>query len=337
MAHQHFTKDDRNELAILLKKGVTQKDIAFALGKHPSSIGREIKRNSVKGEYLSHKAQHKALVSRAKSKYQNMKIEEHNEFRNYLIEHIQEYWTPEEIAGRWNKKQKTKRFFNSNFEPVFFSAPTIYKWLYSNRAQHYCKFLKSKRYKIKKRKNDLNKAKKSIIPNPVSIHERPPAVAKNIVFGTFEGDTLGRIKSDKDVIAGIREKVSRYLMIKKEQGLKYAMDGFKNMLNPHQEILKSITLDRGVENVNYAILNTDVYFCDPYSSWQKGGIENDFQRLRRFIPKGSSLNDYSINDIIKFNNIMNNTPRKCLNWNTPKEVFEQLKVVSQTPPRGVSN
>ena len=95
------------------------------------------------------------------------------------------------------------------------------------------------------------------------------------------------------------------------------------LLNPHHDTFKSLTLDNGVENVRYEELNIDTYFCHPYSSWEKGAIENCFKRLRRFIPKKASLKDYSREDIIHFAKIMNDTPRKCLNWKTPKEVFEE--------------
>jgi len=105
------------------------------------------------------------------------------------------------------------------------------------------------------------------------------------------------------------------------------MDGFKNQLGPYRRIADTLTLDNGVENVRYEELGINTYFCRTYCSCDKATIENSWGRLRRFIPKGASLKDYSHDDIKRFADLMNNTPRKCLNYRTPKEVFdEQLKL-----------
>lgn len=319
MSYKHFTKDDRNELAILLKKGYFQKDIAETLGKDPSSISREISLNSVNGIYDSEKAQNKSKVKRSKSKYQCMKIVKHSELIEYIENNLRDkHWAPEKIAGRWN----SENHLDKNGNKLIISAPSIYKYLYSNRGQYLCKYLCSKRYTKKKRKEG-GKQKRQLIPNRISIEERPDVVNGRNEFGHWEGDTLGRIKTDSEVVIGLSERISRFILIDKMPRLKYSMDGFKQMLNPYHDTFKSLTLDNGVENVRYEELNVDAYFCHPYSSWEKGGIENLFKRLRRFIPKKASLKDYSREDIIGFAEIMNNTPRKCLEWKTPKEVFEE--------------
>lgn len=319
MGYSHFTKDERNELAILLKKGYFQKEIAETLGKDPSSISREIRRNKVKGIYEAKKAHHKSLVKRSKSKYQCMKIVKYTELIDYIETNLRNNsWTPEEIAGRWNDEYR----LDNNGKKIIISAPSIYKYLYSSRGQYLCKHLYSRRY-TKKRRKEGGKTKKQIIPNRTSIDERPEVIAKRIEFGHWEGDTLGRIRSDSEAVVGLVERMSRYLLIDKVPMLKYTVDGFKMLLNPHHDTFKSLTLDNGVENVRYEELNVDTYFCHPYSSWEKGAIENCFKRLRRFIPKKASLKDYSREDIIGFAETMNNTPRKCLNWKTPREVFEE--------------
>lgn len=163
----------------------------------------------------------------------------------------------------------------------------------------------------------------------MSIEQRPAIVSERTRFGDFEGDTLGKIKTDKEVIAGLVERMSRYLFLGKEPGLKYTMDGFNKQLNPYQSIIESLTLDNGVENVRYEELGIDTFFCHPYSSWEKGSIENSFQRLRRFLPKRASLSDYSNEDIRRFAYLMNNTPRKCLNFRTPREVFEEQLILKK--------
>ena len=318
----HFKKFNRIELSILLKKGYSYHDIGDEIGKNASSISREISDNSTNGIYNPIQAEYKARLKRRMSKYQGMKVAERPWLEEYIADKMKNNgWTPEEISGRLKRE-------NNNQNVI--SAKSIYKFLYSNHGQYLCRYLPHQRYKPRKRGG--KKAKKSIIPNKKSISTRPVVVDLNIQFGHFEGDTLGRIKTDNEVITGARERMSKKLFICKMPKLKYAMDGFNQMLNPHHNIIESFTLDNGVENVRYEELGISTYFCDPYSSWQKGGIENDFMRLRRWIPKKSSLNDYSEQDIYVIMEKMNNTPRKCLNWKTPNEVWNELYTVKANSP-----
>ena len=313
MRYSHFSKTERLEVSVLLKRGCSHREIGSALGKHHSSVSREIKDNSVNGRYDPLKAQIKAVRKRAGSKYQCMKIREHPELENYVTEKVKSYWSPEEIAGRIK---------NIDVQVKYVSAPSIYKYLYSRWGQYLHSYLHSGHWSKRKRYG-IKGPRKERIPNRVSIEERPNIVNKRLRFGDFEGDTLGRIKTDKEVIAALVERLSRNIFLIKELGLKYAVDGFKKMLSPYQSTIESLTLDNGVENVRYEELGVDTFFCHPYTSCEKATMENSLGRLRRFIPKGASLNNYSAEDICHFAELMNNTPRKCLGYRTPKEVFEE--------------
>jgi IS30 family transposase len=248
-----------------------------------------------------------------------MKIRENQELESYVVDKIKSYWSPEEIAGRLK---------NIDTQIKYVSAPSIYKYLYSCYGQylHSClysgRWCKRKRYKIKG-------PKKPKIPNRVSIEARPAIVSQRARFGDFEGDTLGRIKTDKEVIVGSVERLSRYILLGKESGLKYAVDGLKKCLSPYQNAIETLTLDNGPENARYEELGIDTFFCHPYCSCEKATMENSFGRLRRFIPKGASLRDYSDEDIRRFVDLMNNTPRKCLNYRTPKEIFEEQLILKK--------
>lgn len=312
MRYRHFTSDERLEISILLKKGYSFRAIGRAMGKNHSSISREIKNNSVNGIYDPRKAQHKAWIKRANSKYQGMKIRGHPKLEKYIRINMTNYWTPEQIAGRWNKVHAQK-------ELIRIYAPSIYKYLYSLYGQTLCQYLPSKRYKRKPRVK--NKQKKQLIPNRILIDKRPEIINKRKRLGDFEGDTLGSIKSDQQKVVGLVDRKSRYILLKKVRRLKYTIDGYKTLLRPYYHIIHSLTLDNAVEHVRYQELGVDSYFCHPYSSWERGTMENSFGRLRRFIPKKTSLKNYSNADIQGFQNIMNHTPRKCLNWNTPAEIF----------------
>lgn len=313
MKYTHFTKSDRLELSILLNRGYSHRDIAKSLGKHHSSISREVEENSVKGQYDPVKAHNKAIKKRFKSKYQGMKIREHPELESYVMDKIKSYWSPEEIAGRIK---------NVDTEIQYVSAPSIYKYLYSRYGQYLHSYLYSGRW-CKRKRYKIKGPKKPKIPNRVSIEARPAIVGQRTRFGDFEGDTLGRIRTDAEVIVGSVERLSRYILLGRELGLKYAVDGLKKCLSPYQNAIETLTLDNGPENARYEELDIDTFFCHPYCSCEKATMENSFGRLRRFIPKGASLRDYSEEDIKRFTDLMNNTPRKCLNYRTPKEVFEE--------------
>jgi len=315
MSYQHFKAVERKELSALLKKGYSQSFCAKALGKNASSVSREIKGNSTNGIYDSVKAQAKANRKRLCSKHKGMKIRKTPWLEDYIIERLsKDKWTPEQIANRL-------RYENEN-ETVI-THKIIYQWLYSAFGQAYCKHLPSKRYYRRKRTGV--KTDREIIKDRVFIDLRPQIINSRKEFGHCEGDTLGAPKSSKERIAATAERMSRKLFAVKVRRLKYSMDGFKKLLNPYQKVFRSWTLDNGVENVRYKETKLTTYFCHPYSSWEKGSLENSLGRLRRFIPKKARMEEFGQRQINYFLKLMNNTPRKCLGWQTPNEVFnEQL-------------
>lgn len=311
MSYSHFTKNNRTELSILLKKGYPYRDIGDALGKSPSSISREVKKNSVNGVYDPDKADHKAYVKRKYSKYQGMKVWENDEIRSYVEEKTQKFWSPEATAGRLERETKGR---------LTIKPDTIYKYLYSSYGQHLCCYLKSRRYKPKRQKGE--KLKKEFIPNRVSIEKRPNIINHRRRYGDYEGDTMGRPKwASLETLSVLRERKSRKLFAVKVPRPKYAVEGFEAMLSPLSAL--SLTLDNGLENVRYEKLNIAAFFCHPYSSWEKGSVEQGIGLIRRFIPRKSDLKDYTQEDIDAIMDIINNTPLKCLNWKTPNEVFEE--------------
>lgn len=321
MSYQHFKQSDRDEISILLKKGYSCREIADVIRKNHSSVSREIKANSARGIYDSRKAQAKARLKRRMSKYQGMKIAGKSDLEIKTAVGLMASWSPEEIAGRIT--------FLNNGEAVV-SAKSIYKFCYSNRGQYLCKYLPHKRYRPKRRTGA--KSAKIIIPNRVLIDFRPAAVAEQKRFGDFEGDTLGRPRHENETLIGAVERQSLYFVGRKVPRLKYSMDGLKNVLRPYQKIVRSMTLDNGVENARHEQLNIETFFCHPYSSWEKPIIENTFGRLRRFIPKKTSLANYTQEQISAIIEMMNDTPRKKLGYRTPKEVFNELYALSTNLP-----
>lgn len=307
--YTHFSKTERLELSVLLKKGYSLRDIGRALKKSPSSVSREVMRNSVQGVYDPQKAAHKTYVKRRYSKYQGMKVREHPELEAYIAKKLRQDWAPDVIAGRW-KLERTL--------PVTITAKGIYKYLYSPYGQHLCRFLKSGQYRRKPRRE---KVEKVLIPNRIFIDERPRVINLRKRYGDFEADTLGRSYGVKETLVGIVERKSRFVFAQRIHRLRETIPSIKTFISGIPA--RSITFDNGSENTRHLELGIATYFCHPYSSWEKGQIENVFKLMRRYIPKKSDLACYSENDISAIVNRINSIPRKVLNYRTPKEVFEE--------------
>jgi transposase, IS30 family len=305
--YKHLGKSDRLELYVLLNKGYSQRDISKALSLSQSTVSRELRRNVMRrtNEYIPLKADQKSRMRRLYSKYQGMKIDRDQSLKDFVISGLNHGWTPEEISGRLKCEHS-----------IILGFKSIYTWLESARGQKYESLLPSYTWKKRWRKK---KSLNSHIPNRISIESRPEIINKRERIGDFEGDTMGKPKYTSQTLVAIIDRKSRYLAAKKVKALKYTIKAFKTILPDGS---KSLTLDNGLENIRYEQLGIKTYFCHAYSSWEKGSIENSFQRLRRYIPKKSDLANFSNEYIAFIINQMNNTPRKCLDYRTPAEVFK---------------
>lgn len=308
LKYKHISQDERNELAILLKKGYSLRDIAEVLKRNPSSVSREVKDNKVNGIYDPTKAQHKAYVKRLHSKYQGMKIRGNSFLEQYIHEKIKLGWSPERTAGRL--KLETE-------QSISFKA--VYKYLHHNPwGWSLVKYL---RYRGRKRKKKSESKWGEIIKNRIFIDQRPEIINSKSRYGDFEADTMGKSKdASSQTLVVARERKSRCLFAKKVPQLKFAIDGLKDILALIP--VQSLTFDNGPENARYDELGIDTYFCHTYASWEKGLVENGIGLIREYIPKKSDLADYSDDYISAIIERINSIPMKCLGFYTPKEIFE---------------
>lgn len=308
MRYQHLSKTERFELSILLKKGYSVRSIASVLKRSPSSVSRELGRNKVNGSYDPDKADHKAYVKRLGSKYQGMKIKENQELERYVRERLKRRWSPEQIAGRLRLKHGQTVI---SHRVIYKYLDSVFGWPLKRYLKYQGKYFKYSGYR---------RSKKNVIDNRVFVDQRPLVINQRERYGDFEGDTLGRPGNTGPTLAALVERKSRYLLARKIKRLGQTMEAFKELLAGSQN--RSLTLDNGLENQRQE-LGLDAYFCHPYSSWEKGSIENAFNILREYIPKKASLDNYSQKDLDAILEEINATPRKCLNYYTPKEVFEE--------------
>lgn len=312
--YSHINKAERLEIKILLDKGYSYRSIARVLKRSISSISEEIRNNGVNGEYDPEKAHHKARVKRKNSKYQGMKIVEDDNLWRYIENKIKEDWSPEMISGRIEEIDRHIKYI---------SPKGIYKFIYSVYGR---KLERCLAYKGRKRKSKTTQKIHQLLDR-VFIDKRPKIVDKRRRFGDWEGDFIVSNKQGKGVILTLYERKGKYVLMKKMAD--------KTINEVHQiiyeltngVILNSLTLDNDIVFKKHKelseVLGKPIYFCHPYHSWEKGGVENTNKLIRRYIPKGSDISQYSDEYIQMIQDKLNNRPRKCLNYRTPNEIMAQ--------------
>jgi len=313
---------ERSEIEILLARNFSIREIAEALNRSPNTISREVRVNSVCGEYLAKKAKQKSRVSRRSRRYQWQKIEQYPKLRAFIIRKLKKHWSPDGIAGHLKDEQTLLPTIGTD---------QIYAWLYSSRGQPYCQYLLSKRYRPKLQKD--KKTERVMIPDRVSITERPAIVETRGRTGDWEGDTVvsGKKTGAKVALAVASERITKLITAQLIPNLK--PESFSTaaitMLSDKQAY--TLSLDNGIENKQHQTITkatgADVFFCDPYSSWQKGGVENANKMLRRYLPKGCDLSKFTQAQVDGFVSLINNKPRRCLGYKSSLQLATEKRVI----------
>jgi IS30 family transposase len=315
---------ERSEISILLKRDCSLREIATALGRSPNTVSYELKKNSVDGIYEPVKAKAKSRVARRSRRYQWRKIEHHPALRTFIIEKLSppNHWSPDAIAGYLKHERSVLPTVGKD---------QIYAWLYSSYGQPYCQHLLSKRYQPKHR-ND-NKTERVMIQDRVSITERPAVVEDRKEAGHWEGDTVvsGKRTQSKAALAVAQERTTRLIGATLIPNLK--PESFTAATNGMLANKKAVTLslDNGIENKQHAAITAAtgvvIYFCDPYSSYQKGGVEHANKMLRRYLPKGCDLGNYTQEQIDQFVATLNRKPRRCLGYKSALQCAKEKGII----------
>ncbi|MEK7152967.1 MAG: IS30 family transposase, partial [Patescibacteria group bacterium] len=302
---------ERSEIQILKNKGYSLRKIAEVLGRSPNTISREIKVNSVAGEYIATKAKAKARVSLRSRRYQWQKIEHNKGLREFIAEKLAppHSWSPKVIAGHLKHHQSAL---------AYVSAPQIYAWLRSSHGQAYCPYLLCERYRVKKQRK--NKTGRAMIPDRTSITERPVAALDRAEPGHCEYDSVvsSRHSGSTYALAVVQERSSRLVRAKLVPNLRPAPYA-KTILGLVEGLqTRSLTTDNGIENKHHREIakktGTPVFFTDPYSSWQKGGVEHANKMLRRYFPKGTNFANITQDEVDAALWTINNKPRQSLGY-----------------------
>lgn len=309
--YNHLTSQKRCVISTLLENGWSRAKIADTIGVDPSTVTREINRNSgVRGSYNWETAQ-KNANQRKKRKPGNHAIPQ--EIKDEAIRLlIEEQWSPEQISAVLKERG------------MKISHETIYKMIREDKRNGGTLYLYC-RHHLKHRSKPVSNGG-SAICNRTSISERPKE-ADGSRFGDFEMDTIIG-KGNHGAILTLTEKSTGMLFMRKLNKGKDAKELAKSvvrLLMPYRAFLKSITTDNGLEFACHEYitkkLGVTVYFTDPYSSWQKGSIENQNGLIRQYIPKSSVFDDISHQFVTKVADKINRRPREKLKFRTPFECF----------------
>ena len=302
---------ERSEISILLKRACSLREIAKALGRSPNTVSYEIKTNSVNGTYDPLKAKQKSRAARRSRRYQWRKIEHHPKLREFVVEKLAtpNHWSPDAIAGYLKHEQSALPYV---------STPQIYAWLYSSYGQQYCQHLPSKQYSPKRR--NKHKTDRVMIPDRTPITERPVTVEDRHEAGHWEGDTVvsGKRTHSKTVLAVAQERTTRLISATLLPNLKPESFTTATVAILAHKKAHTLTLDNGIENKQHAAITAAtgvrIFFCNPYSSYQKGGVEHANKMLRRYLPKGCDLSQFTQTQIDGFIATINSKPRRCLGY-----------------------
>jgi len=324
MSYVHCTLVERGKLEVLLSQGMSYAGIARLLGRHPSTVSREVRRNGSPSGYRAERAQ-KRCRARRKPCRPKAKLE-HAPLREYVAEKIAEAdWSPELVAGRLARDYPDRPEMQVCHETIYRAIYTTCHYLSYLRA-----FLAQARPK-RRRRGQGKKRRASLIPNRVGIAERPAVVDQRTEIGHWEGDLVVG-KGQDGFILTLVERVSRLLHAVKLQTRRageVSEAAVETLLDRPISWLKTITFDNGSEFAYHGAiaeqLQVAVYFADPYAAYQRGANEQVNGIIRRYLPKGApfkALTQLRLDQIV---DRINNRPRKCLAYRTPNEVFQQQR------------
>ncbi|MBI2486951.1 MAG: IS30 family transposase [Deltaproteobacteria bacterium] len=316
--YKQLGQKERDTIFQLKKKGMANSDIAKKLGRDKSTIGRELTRNQHRKlqQYLPDTAQRKADKRKTfgrKARY----VIKRPALKKKIIRLLKIGWSPDLIAGRMNRKKE-----------LCLNQESIYQFIYSleGRKQNLRQYLR-RAHRIRHKKAGRKHWKESRIPNRVGIAKRPKTVEKRKQFGHWEGDNVV-YNRHRRVLSTAVERKTRKVMIFRPHDLTAkakALATIHRYRNLPQAAKRTMTYDNGLEAAAHetvtAAIGMKFYFANTYSSWQRGTNENRNGLVRFYLPRETNLDRVTHGQIRRVENLINNRPMKCLDFQTPNEAF----------------
>lgn len=324
MNYNHLTIEERACICKFKEMNMKIREMAKLLDRSASTISRELKRNSYKTSINYSVTKYSAVVAQKKYKERrkdcHRRIKINNETRKYIEDKLSINWSPEQIANREINRPKN-----------FPCASTIYRWIHKEYIENIT--MKELRRHGNFKRPAETRGRFNI---GKTIKKRPREVYKRNEFGHWEADTVvsgrigGKAKSSYCFVTLAERKsrlyIAKHIPDRKDETVTNAII---ELLNKYpKELVKTITCDRGKEFAGWKRieeeLDCDIYFADPYCAWQKGTNENSNGLLREYYPKGMDLSKTNNNELKQKLDLLNNRPRKCINYKTPNELINNF-------------
>ena len=330
MPYTHLSPFERYHVELLRQGGTSIRAMARELNRSPSTIARELKRNTSNSiQYRAINAQ-QCYTDNRKRSVRPAILPARGPLRKYVTAKLREKWSPEQIANALPKhfpRDATMRI----------SHESIYAFVYADKRAKGDLYKELRQGHRQRQRRGNAHQKRGLIPGRVSIAQRPAAVETRVRSGHWEGDTIHGAHHKGGVVTLVERK-TRVLVAApipdfKASTINQAIEAaFKEM---PERFIRTLTLDNGKEFAEFKqleeLLQARIYFADPYSSWQRGTNENTNGLIRQYLPKKTDLRDLDNTYLQTIVQVLNNRPRKTLNHRTPAERFQQLTGVALHP------
>jgi IS30 family transposase len=318
--YRHFTLEERRTLFRLLNARLPIKEIAGQLGRHRSTIYREIARNEFR-EVRQYRGYYPVTAedSARRRRRRQRKLVRDAHLRGHVVEKLELLWSPEQIAGRLKLTGEDGRLCHE----------TIYQFVYSPEGRALELHRHLLRARPLRRRRFGRKPRSLKIPPERTIAQRPAEIGERHALGHWEADLLifQRVHGQANLTSLVERKSRLVRLIPNhDRRSRNVLGAIGDALRPlPARARQTITFDRGSEFLSYQQLaegcGIATYFCDPHSPWQKGSVENTNGRLRCFLPAELDLATLTPARLQEIEPQMNATPRKCLGFQTPQEAF----------------
>jgi IS30 family transposase len=331
--YRQLDLDQRRTLFRLVEARTPVGEIARRLGRHPSTIYRELGRDRFRdGDrgfcgYFPLNAQE--LARRRRQRRRKLAADEG--LRAHVTERLEAGWSPQQIAGRLRRE--------ADGGPTV-CHETIYRHVYGPEGREDGLYRHLPRARRRRGSRYGRRPRATVIPRERWIESRPAGVEDRETFGHWEADLLiFRKEHGKANVTSLVERKSRFTFLLANGDKRSAAvvtgiaEAFREL---PEDARRTVTFDRGSEFAGYAVLDRELavkaYFCDPHSPWQKGGVENANGRVRRFLPRHCEPEALARPYLRRLADRLNDTPRRCLGYRTPREVFDQHLAAPVGPP-----
>ena len=316
---------EREEISRCLAAGLGVHATARKLRRSPGTISREITKGGGAEKYRALVAQHRTK-RRKKRQGRKKKLKTNARLKKYVVEKLGLFWSPEQIANQI-------KIDYPEDTAMRISPETIYSYVYIHPRGELKELLQRnlrRAHHTRHKRKSKNKREVMNIPNMVSIEQRPEEVQNRMIAGHWEGDLIiGKLRASG--LGTIVERTTRKVILvplKEKDHVTVAKNFSKELNKIPRKLRKTMTYDRGSEMSSHekitAHTKIKIFFAHSGSPWERGTNENTNSLIRQFFPKGTDFRKVSWQQIKRAERLLNQRPRKTLNWRTPEEVFAEL-------------